>query len=119
MTKQLLTTLAKAEAAIAYDLRRFWCNAAALLVLAPALAYAAPQARIVGRLTAADRLITCAVKAGCSHVYDMAAALSPGDLPRFEDYMSWIMHESDVDVRFVFLRNRQTLDRGICGSRSG
>lgn len=31
--------------------------------------------------------------------------IPPQDLPRFEDYMGWIMRESGVDVRFVFLPN--------------
>ena len=38
------------------------------------------------------------------HVYDNAGVLPQQDLPRFEQYMDWIMVESDVDVRFVFVR---------------
>jgi uncharacterized protein len=85
-------------------LRISGCRAAALALLASSLAYAAPNTRVVERVADRDRLITCAVKSGCRHVYDMAAVLVPQDLPRFEDYMSWIMRESDVDVRFVFVR---------------
>jgi hypothetical protein len=40
-----------------------------------------------------------------SHVIDRAGVIPPQDLPRFEDYMGWIMRESGVDVRFVFLPN--------------
>ena len=39
------------------------------------------------------------------HVIDKAGVISAQDLPRFEQYMSWIMRESGVDVRFVFLPN--------------
>ena len=34
---------------------------------------------------------------------DKAGVIPPQDLPRFDQYMSWIMRESGVDVRFVFL----------------
>jgi uncharacterized membrane protein YgcG len=37
------------------------------------------------------------------HVLDRAGVIPPQDLPRFEQYMGWIMRESGVDVRFVFL----------------
>jgi len=40
-----------------------------------------------------------------SHVIDRTGVISPQDLPRFEDYMGWIMRESGVDVRFIFLPN--------------
>jgi uncharacterized protein len=39
------------------------------------------------------------------HVVDKAGVIPPQDLPRFEQYMSWIMRESGVDIRFVFLPN--------------
>jgi uncharacterized membrane protein YgcG len=38
-----------------------------------------------------------------SHVLDRAGVIPLQDLPRFEQYMRWIMRESGVDVRFVFL----------------
>ncbi len=38
-----------------------------------------------------------------SHVIDKAGVLPPQDLPRFEQYIGWIMRESGVDVRLVFL----------------
>jgi uncharacterized protein len=81
-----------------------WCHAAALALLVSSLACAAPGTRDVERMAGRDALISCAVKSGCRHVYDMAAVLAPQDLLRFEDYMAWIMRESDVDVRFVFVR---------------
>ena len=37
------------------------------------------------------------------HVLDRAGVIPPQDLPRFEQYMGWILRESGVDVRFVFL----------------
>jgi uncharacterized membrane protein YgcG len=39
------------------------------------------------------------------HVHDIAGVLPEQDLPRFEQYMNWIMQESDVDVRFVFVKD--------------
>jgi uncharacterized protein len=47
-----------------------------------------------------SRLATATVY---NHVLDRAGVIPPQDLPRFEQYMSWIMRESGVDVRFVFL----------------
>jgi uncharacterized protein len=38
-----------------------------------------------------------------NHVIDKAGVIPPQDVPRFEQYMGWIMRESGVDVRFVFL----------------
>jgi hypothetical protein len=38
-----------------------------------------------------------------SHVLDRAGVIPAQDLPRFEQYMGWILRESGVDVRFVFL----------------
>ena len=38
-----------------------------------------------------------------SHVLDRAGVIPAQDIPRFEQYMGWIMRESGVDVRFVFL----------------
>lgn len=38
-----------------------------------------------------------------SHVLDRAGVIPPQDLPRFEQYMGWIMRESGLDIRFVFL----------------
>lgn len=37
------------------------------------------------------------------HVLDKAGVVPRRDLPHFEEYMNWIMRESGVDVRFVFL----------------
>lgn len=48
----------------------------------------------------ASTLGTAAVR---GHVLDRAGVIPPQDLPRFEQYMGWIMRESGVDVRFVFL----------------
>lgn len=47
----------------------------------------------------------CPGRTGCRHVYDMARALPPHDIPRFEQYMAWILRESDVDVRFAFVKD--------------
>ncbi len=44
------------------------------------------------------------VRAVKRHVQDIAGVLPSQDLPRFEQYMEWIVRESDVDVRFVFVR---------------
>jgi hypothetical protein len=38
-----------------------------------------------------------------NHVIDKAGVIPPQDVPRFEQYMNWIMHESGVYVRFVFV----------------
>jgi uncharacterized protein len=37
------------------------------------------------------------------HMLDRAGVIPPQDLPRFEQYMGWIMRESGVDIRLVFL----------------
>ena len=95
---------------------RPWRRAAALVLLAPAVACAAPQAGDPEGAASGGQLVRCTVRTGCRHVYDMASALSPFDLPRFEDYMSGIMRESDVDVRFVFVRgigNRSIEDYAV------
>lgn len=39
------------------------------------------------------------------HIVDQAGVIPPGDMPRFEQYMKWIMDESGVDMRFVFVPN--------------
>jgi hypothetical protein len=44
-----------------------------------------------------------ATNAAVRHVYDDAHALPPQDVPRFEQYMNWIVRESDVDVRIAFV----------------
>lgn len=46
---------------------------------------------------------TAAPETAHHHVLDKAGVIPPGDLPRFEQYMNWIMRESGVDIRFVFL----------------
>ncbi len=38
------------------------------------------------------------------HIIDQAGVLSPYDAAKFEQYTSWIFTESDVDIRFVFVR---------------
>jgi hypothetical protein len=48
-------------------------------------------------------ITVCPARSACRHVYDMARALPQDDIPRFEEYMGWILRESDVDVRFVFV----------------
>lgn len=40
-----------------------------------------------------------------NHVIDKTGVIPIQDVPRFEQYMAWIMRESGVDVRFVFLPN--------------
>jgi uncharacterized protein len=35
---------------------------------------------------------------------DEARIIPPADVPRFEQYLAWIFAESDVDIRFVFVR---------------
>jgi len=50
--------------------------------------------------TAASNRVSPVVR---GHVLDRAGVIPPQDLPRFEQYMGWIMRESGVDVRFVFL----------------
>lgn len=84
-------------------MRISWRYAALLALLAAALAYAAWKTGLVERLTGRHQLVTCTVQAGCRHVYDMAGVLPLQDLPRFEDYLAWILRESDVDVRFAFV----------------
>ncbi len=37
------------------------------------------------------------------HIVDKAGVIPSDDVPRFEQYMKWIMMESGVDMRFVFL----------------
>jgi uncharacterized protein len=46
---------------------------------------------------------TARAKVVHEHVIDKAGVIPAQDLPRFEQYMGWIMRESGVDVRFVFL----------------
>ncbi len=55
-----------------------------------------------------DLIKLCPGQAKCRHVYDAAGALSPSDVPRFEDYMRWILRESDVDIRFAFIAGTGT-----------
>ncbi|WP_348944435.1 TPM domain-containing protein [Chitinibacter sp. FCG-7] len=38
-----------------------------------------------------------------SHIIDQANFIPSGDIPRFEQYMGWILRESGIDVRMVFL----------------
>jgi len=38
-----------------------------------------------------------------SHIIDKAGVIPTQDIPKFEQYMSWIMRESGVDMRFVFV----------------
>ncbi|WP_373975465.1 TPM domain-containing protein [Chitinibacter sp. SCUT-21] len=40
-----------------------------------------------------------------SHIIDKADFIPVVDIPRFEQYMSWILRESGIDVRMVFLPN--------------
>lgn len=47
----------------------------------------------------------CPGERGCLRVFDAAGVLPPADVPRFEQYMGHIHRESDVDVRFVFVRD--------------
>ncbi len=39
------------------------------------------------------------------HVYDEAGLLSEHDRDKFEEYLAWVRKESDVDLRFVFLKD--------------
>lgn len=66
---------------------------------------AADTASAPTRATGKARLALCPGPGACRHVYDMAGALPPQDVPRFEQYMGWIQRESDVDVRFAFVRD--------------
>ncbi|NJD86934.1 MAG: TPM domain-containing protein, partial [Betaproteobacteria bacterium] len=47
----------------------------------------------------------CPGESGCRLMLDVAGVLPPGDVPRFEQYLGLIHRESDVDVRFVFVRS--------------
>ena len=38
-----------------------------------------------------------------SHLIDHAGIIPSGDIPRFDQYMGWILRESGIDVRIVFL----------------
>lgn len=69
-------------------------SAIGLLILKPGL---------FSRATA--ELLTSGPASGTTynHVLDKAGVIPRQDLPRFERYMSWIMRESGVDIRFVFL----------------
>ncbi|MGD9788476.1 MAG: TPM domain-containing protein [Sulfuricellaceae bacterium] len=49
-----------------------------------------------------DRLLG---KAPERHVYDEAGLLSEQDRGKFEEYLAWVRKESDVDLRFVFLKD--------------
>jgi uncharacterized membrane protein YgcG len=54
------------------------------------------------------------------HVYDEAAVLPAADIPRFEDYLRWILQESDVDVRLLFVngtRGRSLEDLAVARMR--
>jgi uncharacterized protein len=64
-----------------------------------------PQATKVASTPAKARLVSCPGGNACRHVFDMAGVLPPSDVPRFEQYMDWIQRESDVDVRFAFVRD--------------
>lgn len=39
------------------------------------------------------------------HVYDEAGVLPKGDVARFEEYTGYILRESDIDVRLVFVKS--------------
>lgn len=39
-----------------------------------------------------------------AHVIDQAGLLAEGDRTKFEEYLAWVQRESDMDMRFVFLR---------------
>ncbi len=39
------------------------------------------------------------------HIYDHADLIPKNDVKRFEEYLRWIYAESDIDIRFVFLKN--------------
>lgn len=39
------------------------------------------------------------------HVYDETGLLSEQDRDKFEEYLAWVRKESDVDLRFVFLKD--------------
>lgn len=46
------------------------------------------------------------------HVYDRAGLLNDYDRGKFEEYLRWIFTESDIDIRFVFVRGtgNQTIE---------
>jgi uncharacterized protein len=62
-----------------------------------------PHATSAANTPAKARLVLCPGQGTCRHVYDMAGVLPAQDVPRFEQYMDWILRESDVDVRFAFV----------------
>ena len=59
----------------------------------------------IGIAPEGSRLALCPGRKACRHVYDKAGVLPPDDVPRFEEYMDEILIESDVDVRFAFVRD--------------
>lgn len=48
---------------------------------------------------------------GERRVYDEVGILSEYDTKKFEEYLHWVFEESDVDIRFVFVKN--TGDKSI------
>jgi len=73
-----------------------------LVVAISVLGYSAWKA--VSSSDSIGRLLGMSHHKSSRHVYDNAGVLPQQDLPRFEQYMNWIMEESDVDVRFVFVK---------------
>lgn len=39
------------------------------------------------------------------HIYDKSGIFSKYDTKKFEEYLDYIFHESDIDIRFMFLKN--------------
>lgn len=39
------------------------------------------------------------------HIYDEAGILPKYDIQKFEEYTNWIFNESDIDIRFVFVKD--------------
>lgn len=48
---------------------------------------------------------------GKRHIYDEAGILPQYDVKKFEEYLNWVFEESDIDIRFVFIKN--TADKTI------
>lgn len=68
-------------------------------------------------------------RAKTSHIIDQTGVISKQDLPRFEQYLSYIMDESGIDIRIVFLPTtdersieslaREMMDEYAVGAHTG
>lgn len=83
------------------NLRRIFQALAAALIAAIALSIWKPN--LFRGSTTGPASSTSATATTRTHVVDQAGVIPRQDLPRFEQYMHWIMRESGVDVRFIFV----------------